>query len=160
LLLGPAGLEATHPSEARRLGELVRAALRTTNGNGFHPAGAMHIHRARSDRPLTLLVSPFRGQGMPIFLSRPAVAVFIADPDQQGQAREQVMQELYGLTPAETELALLLAAGKSLKEAAAERSVSLETARSQLKTLFSKTNTRRQSELVRLVLLLPGEPNP
>jgi DNA-binding CsgD family transcriptional regulator len=88
------------------------------------------------------------------------VAVFIADPDQQGHARKEGMQELYGLTSAETELALLLAAGKSLREAAAERSVSLETARSQLKTLFSKTNTRRQSELVRLVLLLPGEPNP
>jgi DNA-binding CsgD family transcriptional regulator len=72
-----------------------------------------------------------------------------------------VLRELYGLTPAESALATLLAEGKTLQEAAGLRGVTHQTARSQLKSIFSKTATRRQSELLRLLLSLPaGWPRP
>ena len=63
-----------------------------------------------------------------------------------------VFSEIYKLTPAEGELVQLLAQGRSLEEAAAFRSVTLNTARSQLKQIFAKTGTRRQSELLQVVL--------
>ena len=65
-------------------------------------------------------------------------------------------EQLYRLTPAEAKLAKALAAGQSLSEAAEELSVGQSTLRSHLKSIFVKTQTKRQSELVRLFMLGPA----
>ena len=54
--------------------------------------------------------------------------------------------------PAEADLVRLLAAGHPLEAAAELRGVTMNTVRSQLKQVFAKTDTKRQAELVRLVL--------
>jgi DNA-binding CsgD family transcriptional regulator len=59
----------------------------------------------------------------------------------------------YGLTPAEAHLAVELAAGNSLKEAAHHLGIRINTARAQLRALFGKTGTNRQAALVRRLLL-------
>ena len=46
----------------------------------------------------------------------------------------------------------LLAAGNSLDQVATTRGITMNTARSQLKQVFAKTDTKRQGELVQLVL--------
>lgn len=58
----------------------------------------------------------------------------------------------HGLTPAEAELALAILRGQTLAGHAAARGVSLNTVRSQLRRVFSKTGCRRQAELVRRFL--------
>jgi DNA-binding CsgD family transcriptional regulator len=65
------------------------------------------------------------------------------------------MGKLYDLSPAELRVATALLAGKSPGEYANEAGLTLHTVRSQLKNLFSKTYTRRQSELVALLSKLP-----
>ena len=57
----------------------------------------------------------------------------------------------YGLTPAEIRIVLQLLSGKSLRDSALVAGVSYETARSVLKSVFVKTGTHRQSELVLLL---------
>ena len=57
----------------------------------------------------------------------------------------------YGLTPAEQRLASQLVSGVSLAEAAAKMGIGYETARAQLKSIFVKTGTHRQAELVALI---------
>jgi len=64
----------------------------------------------------------------------------------------QVMRRRYSLTNAEAELVKLLLQGASLRHAAERRGVALSTARGQLKAIFSKTGTNRQSQLVQVVL--------
>ena len=59
---------------------------------------------------------------------------------------------LYDLTFAESEITQHLALGRSLKEIAAVRGVTVATVRNQLKNIFEKTGTHRQLELVQLVL--------
>jgi DNA-binding CsgD family transcriptional regulator len=59
----------------------------------------------------------------------------------------------YRLTPAEAHLAVELAAGNSLKEAAHHLGIRVNTARAQLRALFGKTGTNRQAALVRRLLL-------
>lgn len=85
------------------------------------------------------------------------------DPSAQGKAvaavvlgasREELRKgeaPLWRLTPAEARLARRLAEGRSLKEAAAEFGVSINTVRMQLRNVFAKTGTRRQADLVRLM---------
>ena len=57
------------------------------------------------------------------------------------------------MTAAEARLAVHLAAGEGLDEAADALGVALETVRSQLKAIFGKTDTRRQGELLRKLAL-------
>lgn len=61
------------------------------------------------------------------------------------------LQRMFGLTPAEAELAERLASGESLETIAEVRHITIDTARTQLRTVFKKTGTHRQGELVSLV---------
>ena len=68
-----------------------------------------------------------------------------------------LLQCRFGLTPAEARLALHLVAGETLRSAAVKLSISYETARTCLKSIFNKTGTCRQAELVIVILTaLPG----
>src|SRR5262245_51409150 len=63
----------------------------------------------------------------------------------------------FGLTPAEARLALHLVAGETLRSAEAKLSMTYETARTHLKSIFQKTGTCRQAELVVVIVTaLPG----
>jgi DNA-binding CsgD family transcriptional regulator/PAS domain-containing protein len=84
--------------------------------------------------------------------SSPCVAVFVSDPDQRETASQQTLAELFELTPAEANVAILLSRGLSLAEVSDAQNISQHTARAQLKSIFAKTGVSRQAELVRLVL--------
>lgn len=84
--------------------------------------------------------------------SCPAAVIFISDPEQEAQAPQEVVRQLFGLTPAETSLALLLANGLTLQEASEDLDISRNTARAHLRSIFSKTGVTRQTMLVRLIL--------
>lgn len=58
------------------------------------------------------------------------------------------LQRLFGLTPAEAEMTTRLASGESLEAIAEARCVCVDTLRAQLGTVFKKTGTHRQGELV------------
>jgi DNA-binding CsgD family transcriptional regulator len=63
-----------------------------------------------------------------------------------------ILAKTFRLTPAEAKLACVIARGASPEIAAGELKISRETARNQLKSVFAKTDTHRQSELVALLL--------
>jgi DNA-binding CsgD family transcriptional regulator len=58
---------------------------------------------------------------------------------------------LFGLTPAEARLASIVGGGVDPARAAEEIGISRVTARNQLRAIFAKTGTHRQSELVALL---------
>jgi DNA-binding CsgD family transcriptional regulator len=63
----------------------------------------------------------------------------------------------FGLTPAEARVALHLVAGETLRSAEARLSMTYETARTHLKSIFQKTGTCRQAELVVVIVTaIPG----
>jgi DNA-binding CsgD family transcriptional regulator len=65
---------------------------------------------------------------------------------------EASLRSRFCLSPAEAQIALGIAKGETLAEIAKARSVSVSTARGQLKSVFAKTGTHRQAELVRLLI--------
>jgi DNA-binding CsgD family transcriptional regulator len=67
----------------------------------------------------------------------------------------EILSVLFGFTSSEVEVANGLLAGLSLEQIAESREVSQGTTRTQLKSLLHKTGTRRQGELIRLLLSLP-----
>jgi DNA-binding CsgD family transcriptional regulator len=79
------------------------------------------------------------------------------DPDQGNQVDPAILDRLFGLTRAEARVANSLVQGLSPKDIAAASGVALGTVRTQLKSVFAKTRSRRQAELVRLLITLcPG----
>lgn len=72
----------------------------------------------------------------------------------------QLLRHVYGLTPAEVQVAIAMAEGETLKQYAERRRITRNTAASQLKSAFAKTGLKRQSELVRWLLLCGATPQP
>lgn len=85
----------------------------------------------------------------------PAVAVFVLDLEQRSQVPADVLAQLFGLTPTESEVANLLAQGRRSDEVAELLQVSATTVAFHIRNLLSKTHTRRQVDLVALLLAGP-----
>lgn len=79
------------------------------------------------------------------------VLLYILDPEAERTLPATLLARLFRLTPTEATLACKLVQGRRLEEIAAEHGVRITTARTQLQALFSKTDTKRQAELVRLL---------
>lgn len=69
----------------------------------------------------------------------------------EGVPDTTLLHGLFDLAPAEARLAAALAAGQSLKQAAAGAEIMVSTARSYLEAIFRKTGTSQQSQLVALL---------
>jgi DNA-binding CsgD family transcriptional regulator len=67
------------------------------------------------------------------------------------------LKNRFGLTPAEARLVLRLMAGDSLRAAANALGIQYETVRTHLKSIFQKTGTCRQAELVIVVVRAMSE---
>jgi DNA-binding CsgD family transcriptional regulator len=62
------------------------------------------------------------------------------------------LQALFRLTPTEARIAQGLADGKTIAEIAATHRATLQTVRTQLKSIFAKTGTNRQAQCVAVIL--------
>lgn len=87
--------------------------------------------------------------------AEPLVALYVSDPENQPLPSAEAISQLFGLTRAEARIVHELVKGASMDEAADNAGVTVSTARTYLKQVFSKTDTKRQAELVKLVLTYP-----
>jgi len=151
-------LRAEDSLQSGQLEAAIRSATATSAGKGLHPGGAVHI-KGRSLKSLHVTVIPVRS--IDFGMSKGAAAVaFVVDPAQQMRPRTEILHELFRLTPAECRVALLLSDGKSLSEIAQILGVSRNTLKTQVASVYSKTGTSRQSQLVRLLTHFPQSPSP
>ncbi len=82
----------------------------------------------------------------------PMVAVFLADPVARVRLPEIALCARYGFTPTEARIVADLALGHSVEAIADLHGISRYTIHHHLKSIFRKTETTRQPELVALVL--------
>jgi DNA-binding CsgD family transcriptional regulator len=155
LLYADNRLGAADPQERSVLAELIRRAVSDLSSKSDKGGGTVRITR-RQARPLHLRIAPFPSEHLPSPAHFAAIGL-IGDPEKGQKLPLEILQSSYGLTPAEAKLARLLAQGKTIAEAAETNRVTKDTVRSQLKSIFLKTGTRRQGELVGLLLTLPGK---
>jgi len=79
------------------------------------------------------------------------LALFVVDPAHPPGLAAERLRDRFQLTPAEAALAMQLAQGAALPDAARALGIAYNTARSQLRAVFAKTGTHRQVELVTLL---------
>lgn len=101
--------------------------------------------------PAILSLCPLRGHAAQGFLPRAEIVMFLIRVQDHRPSSSMLLRTAFGLSSGEADLALRLAAGERLQEIADLKRVSIETIRSQLKSIFLKTNTRRQSDVIRLI---------
>lgn len=136
------------------LDQQIRAAVCDADPDE-RASGALAVRRPSRQPAFGVLVSPLLAYGPQTRVGDRVASVIINDPARFGPGQgwfDTSLQASFGLTPAETSLVHLLADGRSLEQISDERSVSIHTTRSQLKRVFAKTGTGRQSDLVRLAL--------
>lgn len=142
---------ATEPSENKALSQLLQDTLSSDTSSRNDGEFALSLTRNNSDSPLTVMIAPL-GTGK----AGKGAVIFVSDPMEPVEISMDTICRLYSLTPAEGRLALGLTNGRTLDDMAAEWSVSMHTVRSQLRQIFRKTDTSRQSELVKLILTGPA----
>ena len=102
----------------------------------------------RDGEKLSLLIRrvPQKANGTPTFM------VVLVDPNQQKPPAIDDLMDLFGLTRSEAKLTQKLAEGLALDQAAELVGISHSSARTYLKTIFSKTGVNRQPQLMKTVL--------
>jgi DNA-binding CsgD family transcriptional regulator len=141
----------------RRLQRLVSEAIleRRTRSGSRSPLASYApaiVHRKEAPwllaeaMPLSAFGSDLFGHGRAILL--------LTDLTSPLQTDARLLGIVFGLTPGEARLAAKLGSGLALGDAAALLGIGLETARTQLKMIFAKTNTCRQAELVGILARL------
>jgi DNA-binding CsgD family transcriptional regulator len=149
LSLSAAGITADRHEESAEFLRLIEGAARARDGLG-RAGGVMKVTRSSGRTPYSVMVAPLptcTGEA-----TQQAIGIFIHDPESQIRAPEAELRALYGLSAAEARLATLLIRGKGMREAADTLFISIHTARTHMKRIFAKTDTHRQSDLVRLIL--------
>lgn len=110
---------------------------------------------ARADvKPLLLVVQPVQGDGLGI--PQAAALVFFTDLNQTHKSDPILLQELFAFSPTESKIAGLLMEGYAMEHISAELAITENTARNHLKSLFAKTQTKKQAELLRMLLCSPA----
>lgn len=146
-------LEASYPSDNRELQQLIRDAVESKDSQQPRDTRkALSIARPSGEVSLGVRVEPVPGAEWAGGHGRPAVMMYVRDAVGKSQVDNRLAKELFNFTSAETLLALQLANGLSLEEAAENLGIMRNTARAHLRSIFSKTGVRRQAELVRVML--------
>jgi len=87
---------------------------------------------------------------------RPLVMLFLYHPGSAQVIDSSLLTAAFGLSHAECRIATMLADGMHLKTIADTLGVQYDTVRKQLLSIYQKTSTNRQPELVRLLLHMPA----
>jgi len=152
LRLDDGQLKCTTAKHQQVFEELFQRAVQSQRSPAPAMVEAMHLPR-NGTSDLGIVIRPVPNHQGAEGTSGPVVAVLISDsPQGVPESSPQVLRQLFDLSPAEARLALLLAQGLTLSEAAQQLFLSQHTLRSQLKSIFAKTGVKRQAALVQLIL--------
>jgi DNA-binding CsgD family transcriptional regulator len=139
---------ASRQAEATELHDLIAAVV---DGGEAAAMRAVALTRMTKDRPLSVVIAPL----VTSLSSVPVAVLLINDPERQSVPSAATVGKLFDLTEAEARLALALAEGQRIEEAAISLGITLSSARTYLKRVFGKAGVTRQAELVRLILAAP-----
>jgi len=125
--------------------------------NGDRAAGRQGqwfgIRRRKQSVPLLVSVIPATmPQALDPLSGGPFALLILQDPGRQTLPQATQLQLIFRLTPAETRLVEALLDNETIESYALKMNVSRNTVRTHLASLFAKTGTRRQAELLRALL--------
>ena len=156
-LSDPGGfLHALGPRENDELQRLLARALPPVGVQ--ESAGTMTIGRSGARTRLAVHVTPVTEREWDVRAQRVAVLVLVVDPESRPRIDAGLVAKALKLTPTESRVATMVAAGRTVRDIAAMTGRTEDTVRWHLKMIFRKQGISRQADLVRRVLSLEGFP--
>ncbi|HEY3636886.1 MAG TPA: helix-turn-helix transcriptional regulator [Rhizomicrobium sp.] len=147
-------LRAATSDSTNALHQLVQSA--SEQDAETRRGGAISLARPGFRRPLSVIVAPLRTEQLQQLRNAPTAIIFVTDPESGIVAPEDRLRALFGFTAAEARVAIELLTGADPATIARHRSLSVNTVRVQIARIMDKTDTNRQSELVRLLERVSG----
>jgi DNA-binding CsgD family transcriptional regulator len=143
-------LLVAHPQSRSRLAALIQRFVGSAVAE-VPPTEPIIIFRRSGSRPVitNLLPLPQEKQGARHYDATAILSFMSLEP--KPRPNISLLIDVFSLTPAEARLAAELANGASIDDAAKVLSICSDTVRHQLKAVFLKTDTHRQSELIALL---------
>ena len=142
-------LRARVPADHTRLERLVADALPSA---GVAVSGSMMLRRTSVVPPLVVHVKPVGTPQMDFGAQRVAALVMLVEPGRQSRIDPSLVAETLGLTPAESQIAVWLTEGKTVREIAVETGRQERSIHWHLQQIYHKLDISRQADLVRLAL--------
>jgi len=111
--------------------------------------------KSNNDDSLSVLVTPHIIPNLLVNQEK-RVVLFVVSDNSKFKINEKALASIFGLSVTEAIIAKHIASGKTLIEYCESHGVTQHTVRSQLKSVFNKTNTHSQSELSNRILTSPA----
>jgi DNA-binding CsgD family transcriptional regulator len=141
-------LQTAHPADAKALSDALDAAAIDRDRIGAPFVRTVIVRKAEKDpTPLVLDVIALPSRQFE-FTFAPRLLILIRGGANHDKRRSAILKSVYGMTAAETEIALQLSQGKTPEAIAHNRNVGVGTVRAQIKALLAKAGISRQIELV------------
>lgn len=141
-------LRANFPKDDAEL----QTCLQRAAGLAGTPEGSATVVRSIRTGAISIVsVLPIPNHRAVLALNPARILVTIRDPSREPTPRWTLFARHYQLTPAELRICQALARGISVKEYCESESITENTARTHLKSVFSKTDARRQTDLVAIM---------
>jgi len=131
---------------------LTKMLAGASSPDGKGKSGSLSIPRNQSTKPLLLTFKPRATSEFTGAVIRANNMVFIYAPEMQITGSPLALQEMLGLTKAETRLVIELANGLTVRQIIDKIGVTENTVRTHLKKIFRKTEVSNQSSLVSMAL--------
>ena len=143
-------LAARVPADQARLEQLVSEVLPTSSTPAV--SGSMILHRVSALPPFVVHVKPVSIRQLVFGARRVAALILITEPGQVFRIDPAVVAATLGLTPMESQIAVLLAEGRTVREIAGALEYTERSVRWYLHQIYHKQGLAGQVDLVRLVL--------
>jgi DNA-binding CsgD family transcriptional regulator len=156
-------LAARDAAELAALDTAIRTAAMSGDGIG----APLRLHSRKDGATYLAWVFAMREPADPSIRANPlrlldaldregAILLLVTRTDRTAKVSADLLRPAFGLSVSEALLAEALVAGSTLAEYGAEKGLSRNTLRNQLASIFDKTGTNRQAELVARLLAVVG----
>jgi len=130
----------------------IQSCAGTAAGSANTFEHVLTVPKRSGGQPYVVEISPIRDGDDELNDKFSGVMILILDPDDPPDVRIDPVAALYRLSKAETEVLSLIARGKLLSCIAEIRSVSEQTVRNQLRSIYSKLSVSNRADLIRKIM--------
>lgn len=143
---------ATRAAQTERLRRLIEEAASAAESGGHPSAGlTLLLERPSGAAPLAVEIAGVANPERDPRQQESQALVYVRDPECCAEFSLEALRRLYGLTRTEAQVTSLIARGMNHGQVARGLNVTVCAIRFHLKSIYAKTSTQRQAELVYLL---------
>lgn len=145
-------LHAHYPQENQRLQALLAQQASADRQDITSHNQAIGLNHPDREHILSLMVAPLDSALTDDPQPAGSVALYLCDPDSSFNLPTESLRTLYDMTPTEASVAIALVNGQSPNQISEQHGVSVDTVRSQLKSIYLKMGVKKQQDVIRTLL--------